>query len=56
MSTPNIKKIDFHYKWGLLITSLLTLILLGIAAWRENVTTEWRIIRQEYAEILQEGD
>ncbi|MGI6458275.1 MAG: c-type cytochrome [bacterium] len=54
MSTPNIKKIDFHYKWGLLITSLLTLILLGIAAWRENVTTEWRIIRQEYAEILQE--
>ena len=48
----NAKKLDRKMKWGLIVVSLLTLIVLIASAFRENIFPEWRSIRLEYAEIL----
>jgi cbb3-type cytochrome c oxidase subunit III len=36
-------------KWLLLVSSLGTLVLLGAAAYRENVAREWRRLQRDYA-------
>ena len=54
MSLPNIDSIDKRFKWALLIVSLLTLLLLGAAALRENVFAQWRMIRFRYTQLLKE--
>ena len=54
MERINIEKIDRGIKIWLLIISLITLIVLGIAALQENVLVEWRKIRQGYTEILED--
>ena len=52
MAKPDIEALDTRMKWGLLLTSLITLGLLTLAALKENVFPEWREHRQAYAKIL----
>lgn len=41
-------------KWALLVVSVATLVFLVAAALRDNVFSEWRTIRGEYAQILEQ--
>jgi mono/diheme cytochrome c family protein len=36
----------------LLISSFAALVLLGVAAWQENVSQEWRVLQREYRDRL----
>lgn len=54
MSEPRVERTDRQFKTWLLVTSLVTLVLLAVAALRENVFTPWRMIRHAYAGILNE--
>ncbi len=54
MVEADIKVIDRQIKWGLLVSSIATLVLMVIAALYENVYPEWRQTRLQYAAILDE--
>lgn len=54
MARINIRKLDAWVKWSLLAVSVLTVAALVWAALMENVFPEWRGLRLEYADILQE--
>ncbi len=54
MGPVNMERIDARIKWGLVITGILTLGFLAAAALRENVFSEWRVVRKEYAALLRE--
>ena len=54
MATPDIEVLDNRVKWGLLLISTATLVLLVMAALTENVFPEWRSLRKEYAALLKE--
>jgi mono/diheme cytochrome c family protein len=54
MAKPDIEVLDNRMKWGLLITSVVALGLLTLAALKENVFPEWRQYRQQYSSILAE--
>jgi mono/diheme cytochrome c family protein len=49
-----LETIDRRLKVALLVVSLLTIAALAVAAVRENVTAEWRVLRARYGEILEE--
>lgn len=53
MTLPDIKIIDYRVKVWLLITGLLTIAALAIAAVRENYLTDWRMHQREYHAILE---
>jgi mono/diheme cytochrome c family protein len=54
MSLPDINSIDKRFKWALLIGSILTLLLLVVAALHENMFAQWRMIRLHYVHLLEE--
>lgn len=54
MPVDTVKKIDRKVKWLLLIISFLTLGALLVAALKENVFAQWKMIRMRYASILEE--
>lgn len=54
MPIQTIKRIDQQIKWWLLLVSVVTLGALIYAAVTENVLAPWRLIRMQYAGILQE--
>lgn len=54
MEKPEIELMDRRYKWALLIVSLLTLALLAASAVQENLLPQWRLVRSQYATILEE--
>ena len=54
MQRLDIEPLDRRLKWWLLGVSLSTLLVLLAAALRENFLADWRLIRSDYAEILQE--
>lgn len=47
-------QVNQHFKWWLLAVSVLTTVILIVAALSENVFAPWRMIRQDYARLLQE--
>jgi mono/diheme cytochrome c family protein len=54
MAKADIQAIDQRVKWWLLVSSLVTLILMIVAALQENIFPQWRRTRLQYASILWE--
>jgi len=53
VSVPNIKSLDHRVKVWLLVVSLLTIVILAGAAWREAFGSEWRRHQRRYESILE---
>lgn len=52
MRTIDIETLDRRIKWCLLLVSIATLVVLSIAALRDNIFTQWHSARKEYAKLL----
>ena len=53
MAKLDLEGMERRTKWLLLVVSVATLVLLIVSALQENVFDEWRLIRRDYAKILE---